>query len=232
MQQFPIPEKRPKAKVVKPIRYYLLRHGETEYSQAGRYSGWEDARLTDTGLEQHQTMAAALAHTDLAVIYTSDSYRCIHLAQAVAKSRKVGLHKRKGLRELNFGAFGGKTYGEAAAEHPQALARWVAEPVRNAPPHGETLERLWERLLPVLQEVKSEVQELPSTDSICVPVAIVTHGGPIRALLCQWLGIPLPYQWQFRIDPGSLTVVEQYEEGAICCSVNWRPGCLSALEMR
>jgi broad specificity phosphatase PhoE len=36
----------------------------------------------------------------------------------------------------------------------------------------------------------------------------VSHGGPLRALLCSLLGMPLEQQWQLRLDPGSLSAID------------------------
>ncbi len=209
--------------VHRAIRYYLLRHGETDFSKEGRYSGWDDAQLTEKGLWQHQQQVATLADTPLSAIYTSDLHRCMQLATDLAKSHDVPLDICRGLRELDFGLLGGKTYAEALREHPEALTRWVEHPAENAPPSGETLQTFGDRLLEAMQEIELQVREAPSDESTPISVAIVTHGGPIRILLCHWLGIPVERQWQFRIDPGSLTIVEQYAEGAICCRVNYQP---------
>ena len=207
-----------------PIRYYLLRHGETDYSRAGCYCGWEDARLTETGLRHHEALVEALADTNLAAIYTSDSYRCTHLAEALARQRQAVVHRLPGLRELNFGVFDGKTYEEVAQEYPEALARWIEEPMYSAPPAGETLDVLCKRLLKALYAIKGQAQKISSHGSCPIPIAVVTHGGPIRVLLCHWLGIPLERQWQLRIDPGSFSITEEYAEGVICCSINGVPG--------
>src|SRR5205085_1264231 len=39
-------------------------------------------------------------------------------------------------------------------------------------------------------------------------VVIVSHGGPLRILLCNLLGIPLQRQWQLRLDHGSLSAID------------------------
>jgi broad specificity phosphatase PhoE len=217
----PDPAKRPK--VEKGIRYYLFRHGETDYSKASRYCGWEDAKLTEIGYKHHEAQIAVLRDTPLEAIYSSDSTRCLNLAEALARPRKMVIHKEKGLRELDFGIFGGMTYGEAYKAYPKELAQWVEDPVANSPPRGETLKVLWSRLQGAMEAIERQVQGVPGRGLAPRNVALVTHGGVIRLLLCDWLGIPLQYHWRFRIDPGSLTIVERYTEGAICCLANYRP---------
>ena len=213
--------KRPK--VENAIRYYLFRHGETDYSIASRYCGWEDAQLTETGYKHHEAQVELLGDTSLTAICTSDSTRTLHLAEALAKPRKMVIYKYKGLRELDFGGFGGLTYGEANKTYPKELAQWVEDPVANAPPGGETLEGLQSRLQGAMGAIERQVQEISWNSVVPRNVALVTHGGIIRVLLCDWLGVPLRYHWQFRIDSGSLTIVESYSQGAICCLVNYRP---------
>jgi broad specificity phosphatase PhoE len=39
-------------------------------------------------------------------------------------------------------------------------------------------------------------------------VVIVSHGGPLRVLLCNLLGMPIQRQWQLRLDPGSLSAID------------------------
>ena len=43
------------------LRLYLLRHGETEYSQGGGYCGTLDAELTPEGMQMAQAFADAYA---------------------------------------------------------------------------------------------------------------------------------------------------------------------------
>ncbi|HVU70176.1 MAG TPA: histidine phosphatase family protein, partial [Ktedonobacteraceae bacterium] len=36
----------------------------------------------------------------------------------------------------------------------------------------------------------------------------VSHGGPLRLLLCDILGMPLERQWQLALEPGSLSALD------------------------
>jgi len=54
----------------------------------------------------------------------------------------------------------------------------------------------------------------------------VSHGGPLRVLLCSILKMPLERQWQLRLDPGSLSAIdllpinEPWAPRAILASLN------------
>src|SRR5436305_10121198 len=39
-------------------------------------------------------------------------------------------------------------------------------------------------------------------------VVIVSHGGPLRILLCSIMGMPFVRQWQLRLDLGSLSAID------------------------
>ena len=203
-----------------PIRYYLLRHGETEYARDSRYGGWSNSPLTESGFRQHQKKVERLSTVTLWAIYTSDLARCTWLAQELGSCHNLSPKILQDLRELDFGEFDGKTYGDVLHEHPEALARWLENPLESSPPGGETLLAFQKRLLRAMQNIQSQVGSIPQDTPLPISIAIVTHGGVIRTLLCQWLEIPIERQWQFKIDPGSIAIIEEYDEGAICCAVN------------
>ena len=50
--------------------------------------------------------------------------------------------------------------------------------------------------------------------------AAVTHAGPIRALLCHCLGVPLERHWQFQVDAAGITIMEFYPAGALLAQLN------------
>ena len=49
---------------------------------------------------------------------------------------------------------------------------------------------------------------------------IVTHGGPLRLLICNLLGIDIKHWQQFRVDRASISVIETYPEMAFLTLLN------------
>lgn len=173
------------------MKLYLIRHGEAEGNGEGRYIGWEQVPLTPWGRRQAEALARRLSRAPLAGVYCSDLPRTRETAAPVAAAHGLPVVPLPGLREANFGQWSGLTYDEIHARAPDALERWLADPERSAPPGGESLGDLRRRVL----------ASLPRVDG----AAVVTHGGPLRALLSQWLGCPF---WSVTVPLASLTVVE------------------------
>lgn len=153
---------------------FLARHGETDWNAAGRWQGHTDVPLNATGRAQARALAERLRREGIAAIATSDLTRARATAEIVAQvlGLEVGLVDRD-LREQRFGRFEGLTAGECARRFPEEWARYAAEPVLG-PPGGETRAALIERLLPAVHR---------AAERLAPPPLIVTHGGPMRALV-------------------------------------------------
>jgi broad specificity phosphatase PhoE len=59
-------------------RIYLVRHGESEWNAAHRYTGQQDVALTPLGRQQAMCVAERLAKEPIAAIYSSPLQRAHH----------------------------------------------------------------------------------------------------------------------------------------------------------
>ncbi len=88
------------------------------------------------------------------------------------------------LRELSFGEWQGLTYQEIGERDPEALAAWNRDRVNCRPPGGESLGAMAARVRDLLDDVHRDTRD--------GTVALVSHGGTIRIILCVLLGHPWP----------------------------------------
>jgi alpha-ribazole phosphatase len=179
----------------------LIRHAESEMS--GRYLGRTDPPLSGRGRAQAEALARRLAEEPLAALYSSPLQRALDTAQAIAAPHGLEVNVVADLAELDFGAWDGLSYGEIESRDPERLARWLADPAAIHPPGGETLARLSQRVVAAAQAIVARHPQRA--------VAIVSHGGPIRALVCHALGLPLEAQWRLRQDLAALTRLDWYD---------------------
>ena len=73
-------------------RWFIVRHGETEWNVLGRIQGHSDVPLSQNGRDQAHTVARRLAEAPLDVIYCSDLARASETARLILGRRDIPLH--------------------------------------------------------------------------------------------------------------------------------------------
>jgi alpha-ribazole phosphatase/probable phosphoglycerate mutase len=197
-------------------KVYLIRHGETEDADSRRYKGHIDVPLSQNGIDQMRKLsefisakkqkfgsAEARKRESLDAVYCSDLGRAVKSAEIIAGPFGLKPVIVENLKERNFGVWEGMTFDEIKDRWPDAFTAWAENPLRFSPIEGESTLEARERVLPVFNEI---------TDSHKGQnIAIVSHGGVIRIILCELLGIPL--ENIFRIEQGfaALNVIEMWD---------------------
>ncbi len=193
-------------------RIWLVRHGQTAWNEQGRFCGHTDIPLSPFGLRQAHKLASQLQHKPITAIYSSDLSRARETAEIIAKKRLINIFFSPAWREIYFGMWEGLTYDEIATSSHEQLG-FFTDPEHAAPPQGETLTEVLQRVIPALHEIMQREQH--------GEIVLVSHGGVLRGLLCSLLGMPLRNQWQLRIDTGSLGAIDVSldEHGALLASL-------------
>ncbi len=148
-------------------RIILARHGETDWNLERRVQGHADAPLNDTGRAQARALAAALAADRIDAVYSSDLLRAHETARIVAQPRGLEVTAIRDLRERHFGTWEGLTDDEIFARYPEASSGSWGD--------GETREQMTRRVLDALSRISESHPD--------GHVLVVSHGGPLRAVL-------------------------------------------------
>lgn len=162
------------------MKWIWIRHGETEINRAGRYLGHYDEPLSDYGMGQIHDLAERLTVEKVHYIYSSDLQRTKATAEILSQMLGTSISLTKELSEFNFGEWDLKTYEEIMSENRKQAERWYNDPFVIAPPNGETVKQLGERVDLFLQSV----QQTMSKDDTAL---IISHGGPMRWFLSNWI---------------------------------------------
>jgi len=194
------------------LRLLLVRHAETEHNAQARCQGQSDPPLSAEGRRQAGRLAARLAKHEIHAIYTSDLCRASETAAAIAAVHGLPTRTDPRLREMAFGEWEGLTWAEIGERYPQVWAAWQADPLTVSPPGGETLAQVAARLQSVFDAIVEHHADQ------CV--ALVSHGGPLRVLLCQALGLPPQMHWRFQVDPASISELGVCEGEAFVIRLN------------
>ena len=181
------------------LRLLLVRHGEVLSNREMRYVGSRDEPLADSGIQQAERLASALAPLPVKTVYSSPLSRARETGRRIAEARDVPFLLELRLREQSFGEWEGLSRAEVLASDAERLLRWETD-LGTAPPGGESLESVQARMLELVGDLARE----HSGDW----VVLVSHVGPIKALLCAALGAPLATARRMFLDPGTLSVID------------------------
>ena len=188
------------------MKFYLLRHGETEWNKLGKFQGLTDVSLNERGLSQARDSARASLLWDHAVIYASTLTRTVQVAEEVRKISGAPVVTDPGLRELSLGDLEGVTGTEMRAGWPDVFSTWRSNPAEVEMPNGETLTQLQERAWQVVLEIEEAHDGVPG-------IIVVSHNFTIRTIVCAVLGIPLLNFHRMSLGLGSLTTFESDDNG-------------------
>lgn len=167
-------------------RLLLIRHAETDL--AGTFCGHSDPDLNVQGWGQVERLIANLEGYSIECVYTSDLQRAQQTAWAIASHFGAVCHVHAGLREIHFGRWEGLPWSKIALRDPEEANRWMKEYPHSDFPEGENMRCFDAR---VRREIEFLIGEAHTK-----PVAVVTHGGVIRAVLTQFAQASLEEAWQ------------------------------------
>ncbi|WP_137816115.1 bifunctional RNase H/acid phosphatase [Gandjariella thermophila] len=188
-----------------PTRLLLLRHAQTEHSAQRRYSGRGDVPLTDLGMRQAGAAARRLAAMDdIVTIVSSPLRRARQTADEVAAATGAEIVLEDGFTEVDFGAWEGLTFAEAAARDPDLHRRWLADPA-VPPPGGESFAEVHRRV--------RRARDTLIAKHGGATLVVVSHVTPIKTLLWMALDAGPSVLYRMHLDLISLSVVEFYPDG-------------------
>lgn len=166
-------------------RLCLIRHGQTEWNEAGRWQGQalNAPGLTEKGFAQANAVPFQIKGTRIAAIYSSDLLRCTQTAEPIAKFFRLPIILEHRLREINLGEWEGMLTEEIREKYPKEMAERMSDPLNARAPGGESPLDVETRVLAVLGEI---AKEFPNES-----VAIVAHGLSLAIILCRARSIPL-----------------------------------------
>ncbi|MFZ3452162.1 histidine phosphatase family protein [Arthrobacter sp. 7Tela_A1] len=163
---------------------WLVRHGETEWSRDGNYTGLTDIPLTAAGEAQAAAAREKLGHMNFDRVFTSPLVRARRTAELVGyPDAEVLPHAH----EWDYGENEGRRSTQVRAENPGYII-W-----NDGVPGGETLADVAARADRIISAVQAGCGTEMDRDPGAVPIEqalLVAHGHFLRVLAARWLGLP------------------------------------------
>jgi broad specificity phosphatase PhoE len=161
----------------------LARHGETEWSAAGKHTSTTDLPLTERGRDAARTLRTRLAGREFALVLASPRQRALETARLAGYEPEL----EPDLVELAYGPYEGRTTAEIREERPG----WTVW----ADPGGETLDDAAARADRVIARALAAGGD----------VALFAHGHILRILGARWLELAPHHGANFKLDTASLS---------------------------
>jgi broad specificity phosphatase PhoE len=165
----------------------VIRHGQSEWNAVGRSQGHSDIGLSPLGRRQADATAAFLARyePDVHMVVSSDLERVTQTAEPAARALGLELRMDRRLREIDVGWWSGLTTEQIEARDPDGFAALRAG--EDVPRGGaETDAQLRSRVTAAVNDLRAQCER--------GTLVIFSHGGPVRALVADALGMSVAAQ--------------------------------------
>ena len=174
-------------------RVWLIRHTAST-ALPGAAIGVTDPPLSDQGYEQARHLAAAMASCPLVRILSSDRRRALDTAGILAAPHRLAVEPSAALREIDFGAWEGRSLKDLWTEEPVAAGAWERDIRLTPTSFGESLEAVERRV----GAFWASLSPLPSQGEI----AVVAHGGSLAVLRAVITGETVADAFATRLEVG------------------------------
>lgn len=165
----------------------LLRHGEPEGGE--KFRGSIDDPLSELGWQQMRSAVASGAQWQQ--ILSSPLLRCSEFAHELSTKHSLPIAIEPEMREIHFGDWEGSKSAELWKHKKHELLPFFRDPENNPPPNGEHMADFRERLVESWEKMLKQYRGQH--------ILLVCHGGVIRVLLSQVLGLPTKHFARFDV---------------------------------
>lgn len=183
----------------------LVRHAEPGATLKGTFLGRTDPGLGAVGQDQATLLADFLAGErhrlkgpEPALVAHSDLRRAVETARPIATALGMPLRADIRLREIDFGAWDGRTQQSVSAEDLERMSAWFQDPVDTAPPDGEDLRTVDERVGAWLDDLRGEG---------IGGAVVVGHFGSLAVLAARLLELPIESAVRLRLGRGQCACI-------------------------
>ena len=159
----------------------LIRHGQSVWNAANRFTGWTDVELSEVGVSEAEEAGHSLSSQRIDVVHTSDLIRAQRTAEIIMSLNEAseGYSTKYDwrLNERNYGSLQGLNKAETAEKFGAEQVHIWRRSFDVAPPDGESLEMTAERTIPYFEgEILPDLQAGKG-------VLVSAHGNSLRSIV-------------------------------------------------
>ena len=138
------------------MELYLVRHGETDENQKGKYLGRTDVPLNQKGRLQAQRLKNKLPEMNM--VFASPMQRTVETARILCPTQQK-IWFMDGLKERDFGIFDNMTYRQIQSSYPEECAQWDQDWLYYKIPEGESAFQAYQRNAAAMEQILAQPQQ-------------------------------------------------------------------------
>jgi broad specificity phosphatase PhoE len=181
---------------------YLIRHGQTAWSESGQHTGLTDIPLTENGKSEAAKLKKRLNSLSFKKVICSPLMRAKETCQICGFLSQAEINNDA--LEWNYGKYEGLTTSQIHAHDPD----WNV--FTKGCPGGESLSDVEKRALHLIATVKKVQGD----------VAIFSSGHFLRAFATLWIGLPIQRGTSFFLSTASLSILGYERETPVFITWN------------
>ncbi len=190
-----LPKKNSKKRII------LVRHGETDWNQQGRFQGQIDIPLNQNGKEQAKAARNFLKNILIQKAFSSPLSRPRETAHIILKEHPgIEISLKDKLKEIGHGKWEGKLESEIKSDWPDLLQTWKISPEKVQMPDGENIKEVSTRSIKAWIEICNDLKN----DETAL---VVAHDAVNKTILCHLLGLTPSEIWMVKQGNGGITVI-------------------------
>lgn len=194
---------------------YLIRHGEVDEAYHRKFGGTINMGLSPVGHHQARLLAEYLQRFSFDALYCSPMKRAMATADPIAQEKRLDPITVEGLREIDFGVWTGKTWMEVRDEFQIEVFKWLDYLEAGEVEGAELGADFRKRVGVAADEIVAK--------NVGKHVAVVCHGGVVRAMMSHLLDIPMGLTGKLDIEYASVTRLQISGRKAEATLVNLVP---------
>ncbi len=164
----------------------IVRHGQSVWNKANRFTGWEDVELAEKGIAEAEEAGEKLNEFTFDKAFTSGLKRAQNTLNIILEKtgqQHIEVVRNNALNERMYGDLQGLDKDETREKFGDEQVHIWRRSYDIAPPNGESLKDTAERVIPYYEkEIKPLLQQGKN-------IIVAAHGNSLRALIMHLEGM-------------------------------------------
>jgi broad specificity phosphatase PhoE len=194
----------------------FIRHGQTTWNVEHRLPGQlPGVLLTDTGKQQAERLADALAVLPISAVISSPLERARETAEIIARPRQLTIEFDADLMDIDVGHWAGQNHDELN-KSDETWKAFKKNPT-VAPPGVETFPQVQARAVAAVERWRAK-------ETSGAYLAFATHADVVKLLVAYYIGLEAARAGKLLIDNASVSIVEVEDNNEpLIVAISWSP---------